>query len=287
MPPRAVLLVAAGLLTACSAARLNYTSPLGPRYAGGLPAALRQGDTLSAGPVPSASRRGDTLKVVTFNVQYAMHVDRAIRLIRETPRLRDPDVLLLQEMDAPSAQAIADSLGLAYVYYPASVSHATHRDFGDAILSRHPIENDRKIILPHLARTYRTERVAVGATIRVAGQRIRVYSLHLATMLENGPRARRDQLAAVLADAQRYPRVVLGGDFNSGSVPALALAHGFTWPTDDLGRTEWIWDMDHVLVKGLTMTGDPPVGVVRKVDGASDHKPVWATIFVPSAGADP
>jgi endonuclease/exonuclease/phosphatase family metal-dependent hydrolase len=262
----ALRLVSVAMVAACSAARLNYTDPLGPRYAGG---------------APSAPRHGDTLKVVSFNIQYAEHVDRAIALLRETEALRDPDVLLLQEMDELGAREIADSLGLDYVYYPSRLHPGTRRDFGNAILSRYPMESDRKIILPHLARLNHTLRTAVGATIRVGGRRIRVYSVHLATMAENGPGARRDQLAAVLADAERYPAVVLGGDFNSGSVPEIAVERGFAWPTSHLGRTRALWDTDHVLLKGLAVAGNPAVGLVPEVRGASDHKPVWALVLLP------
>ncbi len=264
---RAARLLGAALLTACSAARLNYTDPLGPRYAGG---SVR------------APAHGDTLKVVAFNVENAEHVDRAIRLLRETPDLADLDVLLLQEMDEPGARTIADSLGLAYVYYPATVSPTTQRDFGDAILSRLPFDSDAKIILPHLSRNHHTQREAVAATVVAAERRVRIYSVHLATMIENGPGARREQLAAVLADAARYPLVVLGGDFNSSTVPRAALAAGFAWPTDHLGRTEMFWDMDHVLVKGLR-EAEPRAGIVHDVRGASDHKPVWARVVLPTA----
>jgi endonuclease/exonuclease/phosphatase family metal-dependent hydrolase len=268
---RAASLLAVGLLTACAATRLNYTDPLGPRYAGG-PA--------------TAPQHGDTLKVVAFNVENAVHVDRAVRLIQGTDALRDPDVVLLQEMDEPGVRAIAESLGLCYVYYPSTVSPTTHRDFGDAVLSRYPIESDRKIILPHLSFNHHTQREAVAATIAVGGRRVRVYSLHLATFIENAPRSRREQLAAVLADARTYPLVVLGGDFNSASVPEEALAAGFVWPTDHLGRTHMFWDMDHVLVKGLTVAGGRASGIVAHVHGASDHKPVWALVLLP-AGTRP
>jgi endonuclease/exonuclease/phosphatase family metal-dependent hydrolase len=262
---RAIRLVAVALLGACSVARFNYTDPVGPRYAGGS---------------PSAARHGDTLKVVTFNIQYGVHVHRAIQLIRGTDVLRNPDVLLLQEMDERGAREMADSLGLDYVYYPSRLHTGTQRDFGNAILSRYPIDHDRKIVLPHLARFNHTVRTAVGATIRVGARRVRLYSVHLATMAENGPGARREQLAAVLADAERYPTVVLGGDFNSGSVPEIAVAQGFAWPTMHLGHTRAIWDMDHVLLKGLEPAGSPAVGVVDEVQGASDHKPVWALVVL-------
>src|SRR5215210_977536 len=43
---------------------------------------------------------------------------------------------------------------------------------------------------------------------------IRVYSTHLGTMGDLAPSARRDQLRAIIADAEPYPRVVIGGDMN-------------------------------------------------------------------------
>ncbi len=271
MRRRVALLLAFGLLAACSAARFNYTDPVGPRYAGGELA---------------AARPGDTLKIVAFNIEYALHVDRAIVLIRGTGVLRDADVLLLQEMDEIGAATIATALGMRYVYYPSVRHPATQRDFGCAILSRWPISDDRKIILPHLARPNRTQRTAVGATIHVGARAGRIYRLHHATMIDNGPRARREQLAAVLADARAYPLVVIGGDFNSGSVAEIALPQGYEWPTYELGRTRAFWDMDHVLLKGLVVPADSAAGLVRRVQGASDHKPVWARVILPAVAGD-
>jgi endonuclease/exonuclease/phosphatase family metal-dependent hydrolase len=262
---RRVLCAVTALLAACATAR-NYYDPDGPRYTG---AAF------------SPARDADTLKIIAFNVQYALHVDRAVTLLRLSAELSNPDIVLLQEMDERGAHAFADSLGFAYVYFPASLNPMTERDFGNAILSRFPIEDAHKIILPHLGRFERGQRAAVGATIRVGARRIRVYSVHLATFIENGPRDRREQLATVLAEADSFQLVVLGGDFNSGTVPEIALARGFSWPTRHLGHTERFWGMDHILLKGLSLSGGLATGLVRDNRGASDHKPVWARIILP------
>lgn len=263
---RRVLGVAALLLAACATAR-NYPYPEGPLY---------------TGVATSLARDADTLKVVAFNVQYAIHVGRTVALLRQNAALCNPDIVLLQEMDPQGARAIADSLGFGYVYFPAMLDPVTKRDFGNAVLSRYPIESARKIILPHLGRFIRSERAVVGATIRVGGRSIRVYSVHLATFTEAGPGVRRAQLATVLADADSFPVVVLGGDFNSGTVPEIALTHGFTWPTRHLGRTEGFWNMDHILLKGLSLAVGSATGLVRDNNGASDHKPVWARIVLPA-----
>ncbi|MFI5279600.1 MAG: endonuclease/exonuclease/phosphatase family protein [Gemmatimonadales bacterium] len=257
------------LLAACATAR-NYSDPDSPRY---------------AAAAPSAAPDADTLKVIAFNVQYALHVDRAVALLHLNANLSNPDIVLLQEMDDRGAHAFADSLGFGYVYFPASLSPATKRDFGNAILSRFPIEDAHKIILPHLGRFEHGQRAAVGATILVGTRRIRVYSVHLATMVENGPSARREQLARVLADADSFQLVVLGGDFNSGTVPEIALPRGFSWPTRHLGHTERFWGMDHILLKGISLAAGPATGLVHDNHGASDHKPVWARIVLPAETA--
>ena len=262
---RRALGVSAALLAGCATAH-NYTDPAGPRFGGNAVAVAAD---------------ADTLKVVVFNVEYARHVDRAVALVRKDHALRNPDIVLLQEMDEPGAHAFADSLGFGYVYFPSTLHPATNRDFGNAVLSRYPIENERKIILPFLARWRHTQRAAVGATIVVGERRIRVYSVHIATFVGNGPGSRRAQLEAVLADADSFPVVVLGGDFNSATVPELALGRGFTWPTRHLGHTESFWSMDHILLKGLAAAPGVSSGLVREDFGASDHTPVWARIVVP------
>jgi endonuclease/exonuclease/phosphatase family metal-dependent hydrolase len=256
---RALTLAAA---TAGCASAANYTDPDGPRY----------------GVAPTAAPSRDTVHVVAFNVKYANHVERTIALLTEDSALRGADVVLLQEMDEPGTRRIAEALGLGYVYYPATRHPRTGRDFGNAILTRWPIEDDRKIVLPHLGRFGATQRAAVAATLRIGTQAVRVYSVHLATMTANGPGARRDQIRAVLDDADRYDVAILGGDFNSETVPEVALTRGFTWPTRGLPRTSILWTFDHILLKGLAPAGPTALGVVPEVRGASDHRPVWMRV---------
>src|SRR2546427_13091255 len=79
-------------------AMVNYQSPVGPRYA--------------AVPPPKstieryASDTVSPLRVVTYNVQYGRQVTRAISPLRHYGPLRDADIILLQEMDAPATRQI-------------------------------------------------------------------------------------------------------------------------------------------------------------------------------------
>ena len=253
----------------------NYQSPFGPRYTGVLP----------SGPLNVPVGAAITIRVVTFNVQFARHVDRAIALLRSSAALRHADVVTLQEMDATGARRIAEALSMSYVYYPASVAPETGRDFGNAVLSRWPIVADAKIVLPHLARFWRSQRIATAATILVGGVPLRVYSVHLETPVEIGPGSRRDQARAVVADAGAYPRVVVGGDMNSRGIGNEFRAAGFLWPTEHNPITTLVFNWDHIFFKGLAAADSEGAGVVRDPFGASDHRPVWAVALLQVEGA--
>jgi endonuclease/exonuclease/phosphatase family metal-dependent hydrolase len=214
--------------------------------------------------------------VASFNIEYGIRVDSAIAVLAGDPALRSADVLLLQEMDAAGTRRVANSLGMWYVYYPSVFRYNTHRDLGNAILSRWPIVEDRKLILPHLARITHGQRAATAATIKVGDELVRVYSLHLGTMAGLAPAARRDQLQLVLRDAERYARVVIGGDLNDQGIAAIATDQGYVWPTRRGPATTDIGRLDHILFKGMRSPDRAAAGTVLDVRGASDHRPVWA-----------
>ena len=218
----------------------------------------------------------DTLRVISFNIEFALHVDSAIALLAADSVLRNGDVFLLQEMNEEGTARIADALGLWYVYYPAFFHFRTERDVGNAVLSRWPIVEDRKIVLPHVSRFVSTQRIATAATIRVGRTLVRVYSAHLGTMGDLGPAARRDQLRAILADAEPYPVVVLGGDMNDVAVGQVARGKGYAWPTQHGPATTRLGRLDHIFLKGLGAPDRGASGTVLDAGGASDHLPVWA-----------
>jgi endonuclease/exonuclease/phosphatase family metal-dependent hydrolase len=245
---------------------VNYPSLSGPRYIG------------IAAPAPHGAVPPATIRLVTFNIRFAREIDSAIVLLQSSAALAHADIIALQEMDAAGTSRIADALGMSYVYYPASVHPATGRDFGNAILTRWPIQDDAKVILPHLARFRKTERIATAATLLINGIPVRVYSVHLSTQIGAGPGARRDQVRAVLADAAAYPRVIVSGDMNSHGIGEEFRAAGYTWPTEHNPRTELWWNWDHVFLRGLALRDGPSTGVVRHNRHASDHRPVWAVV---------
>ena len=263
----------AGLVGGCASARINYTGIEGPRYTGS-----------DAGSAPSAAPTA--LRVVTFNVQYARAVDSAIALLQQHPSLRSADVVLLQEMDESATQRIAAALEMRYVYYPATVHPVTDRDFGNAILSRWPIVQDEKLVLPYHGLWRRTQRAAVAATLQVGSERIRVYNVHFAMVTEQWRGHRRAQAERVIEDSRRgWDKVIVGGDINDSGLGRLFATAGFSWPTRNESPTGHGWLLDHIFYRGFHPDSTEAAGVVDDVRGASDHKAVWAVVTLPAPGS--
>src|SRR5437879_13551781 len=272
---RGVVVLGAPAVAGCGSG-VNYSGPLGPRYAGGVALAP-----------PAEDAAPDTIRLVTFNIQYARRIDSAIALLESAVPLTHADIVTLQEMDAAGTSRIAEALGMSWVYYPATVSPATGRDFGNAILSRWPMADDKKIILPHRARFDKTERIATAATVLVGDVPVRVYSVHLGTIADVGPSARRDQARVVMADAAAYPRVIVSGDMNSHGIGKAFRAAGYAWPTERNPRTDHLWNWDHIFLRGLALRDSASTGVVRHNRHASDHRPVWAVVSLRDRSSEP
>jgi endonuclease/exonuclease/phosphatase family metal-dependent hydrolase len=267
--------VAGSLLLAGCARTVNLTHPQGPRFEG------RYGTPVA--PEPDSARR---VRVVTFNIKLSRRIDQAIEVLR-TPVLRTADVIALQEMDEVGTDRIARSLGLNFVYFPGIIHPTDHRYFGPAILTRWPIDSAWKLVLPHQGTVRGQRRTATGAIVRIDGVPVRVYAVHLETQTRVTRAQHRDQAAAILADAAAASGpVVVAGDFNSEAIGRFFLRSGYQWPTAGLGRTIALFSWDHIFVRGFATEIPRSAGVVREVNGASDHRPVWASLALrDSAGA--
>ena len=252
------------LLSACRTGR-NYPDPAEPRYGG------------SAVAVATPTR-GDTLRIVSFNIEYARETKRAIRIIRGSPELRGADVLLLQEMTAPTTKMIADSLGMHYVYYPAIYNRVVRHDFGNAILSRWPIVEDAKLILPSRSRYAKTQRIATAATLLVGDKRVRVYSTHFGTPADLGWEGRVAQLRFILDDAGRHPIALIGGDMNSADIGRVAREAGYLWPTDTIRKSNAYGRLDHFFLRGASLAGASATGTRYVPPTISDHNPIWIRV---------
>ena len=279
---RRVAFLAIALFASACGAAVNYIDPSGPVYAENHTPASR---------IPDRSRTEGAVRVVSFNVAYGIHIDRALQVLRESEDLRDFDVLMLQEMDEPGVEQIARELGVSYVYIPSGIHPKHDRDFGCAILSPWSLEEPRKIVLPHAARGTGLRRAVVVATVIRGAQRVRCYSLHLSSPLGISGQSRSEQVRILIADAAASPDpVIIAGDFNAYEIGHEFAAAGFTWATRDTGPTVrrllLQFRYDHVFARDPSSA--PVVstaGVVKDNRKASDHKAVWSVFEFPSHDA--
>jgi endonuclease/exonuclease/phosphatase family metal-dependent hydrolase len=268
----ALLSLTAAALVSCAPA-INLLNPASPRFVG-------EYATPALGTVSSPA----PLRIVTFNIKLARRIDRAIEVL-QSDSLRGADIIALEEMDNTGVDRIARALRLNYAYYPASIHPTDHKYFGPAILSRWPIEQSWKLLLPHEARFRRQRRTATGAIVRVQDQRVRVYAVHLETPVRISESGREDQVQAVLFDASGFDGpVVIAGDFNSYGVGPYLVRHGYRWLTSKVGSSISIFSWDHIFVRDLSPARPASAGVVREVRGASDHHPVWAVVMPETRG---
>ena len=210
----------------------DFTDPVAPRY---------------VGRTSGAAVLTDGLRVVTFNIRYSQNVAGAIEVLGAHDALRQPDVLMLQELDLAGVRAVAEALKLNYVYYPSarhpikmakdakkgiSRAHPEFGYFGTALLSPWPLEDDQKIFL---GRGYdRVLKAAVAATVRWGDRKVRAVSVHLARPLREHFEAEVRGLAACVLDGTcESPTLavppaqwtdgaapgnfVIAGDFNSSN----------------------------------------------------------------------
>ena len=272
---RACIVITACLvfLLSCSSSR-NYTEPGGPFFEGNYAASPQDHD--------------GTLKVVTWNLDFADKIETAIMTLEQVEELKDADVLLLQEMDEDSVEIIAQRLLYNYVYYPASIHPRNVNNFGNAILTRWPITDHNKIILPNSLSRIKQSRNAIKAAILFEGVVVDVYNKHLEMpwMLPSSGDTQVDYLVDQID--QDADRSVVGGDFNSwtpGSVNYLdkqisqigldrvTEGIGYTFEAGELGL-----ELDHIYA---SEGSEYEAGVWRGTN-ASDHFPVWIMLRIHS-----
>jgi endonuclease/exonuclease/phosphatase family metal-dependent hydrolase len=264
-----LLLAACILLISCGSSG-NYLDALEPRFDGSFAHQPAEFD--------------GTIKVVSYNISFADNIDLAVGELSQDDDLKDADIILLQEMDETGTQAIAQTLEYNFVYYPASLHNHHDKNFGNAILSKWPINAPQKIILPHKSPINQQIRIAVNAVVSIGDLDILTYSVHTETSWL-GPEKREDQVDALIESIDtNYPYIVVGGDFNTltpGSVGDLEKSFaeiGMERATKDVGYTVKYGPfeavLDHIFIAGMTVT---QAGKSEEAK-ASDHFPIWAEL---------
>ena len=272
-----IVLLIFPLFFACSA-MTNYLDPNKPQY--------------RADYAIGTTDNPDQLHIISYNIQYGENISAAIKDLTEIKELKEHDIILLQEMDEDGVDQIAKTLNLNYIYYPASLHSHHQRNFGNAILSRWPMKDHEKVILPHANPKNRQRRVAVKARLDINGVDILAYSIHTETFWLRSWK-RFDQIDTLLKDVEQSCRaencdvVVAGGDFNTLTPSSVVKIDnkfsriGFERATKGAGsslKTPLIDAiLDHIYIHGTNVTGSGKV----TTNSSSDHYPLWVEIELP------
>jgi endonuclease/exonuclease/phosphatase family metal-dependent hydrolase len=247
----------------------------------------------SAGRSSSAT----TLTVATYNIQAgAGNLDR----IADEIRAMGADLVALQEVDvhwhqrssfADQATALAASLSMqvrfAPIYRLASSEGSPPREFGVALLSRHPIEDFRNDSLTRLS-TQEANPVPslqpglLNAIVNVRGHRVRVLTAHLDYRAY--PSVRQAQVLEIARVINAGEPTILAGDLNATPdaaelQPLFRLladvwphsSPGFTYPASaPTKRIDFILVSNHFSVREARVPAA----------AAADHRPVIASLVV-------
>lgn len=268
--PLLVILLATCLLVVSCGSVQNYPDAFEPEFIGSY-------------ATPAADFSG-SIKVVSYNISFGEDVALAISELSELDELKNADIILLQEMDEVGTQSIAQTLGYNFVYFPASIHNRNNRNFGNAILSKWPIDAPQKIILPFKSPRNQQIRIAVQAVVTINEEQILTYSVHTETFWL-GPRKREEQIDGLVESiATESQYILVGGDFNTltrQSVEELeetfrgiglervSRATGYTARYGPLEFT-----LDHIFSRGLSVI---EAGKSKKAT-ASDHLPIWVIV---------
>ena len=264
-----VLFATCILLVSCGSIR-NYSDALEPRFTG----------RFSDQP-PGSS---ENIKVVSYNISFGENIDLAIHELSEFEELKDADIILLQEMDEVGTESIAKALDYNFVYYPASLHNRHNKNFGNAILSKWPIGDSEKVVLPYKSPRNQQIRIAVKAVITIDGMEILTYSVHTETFWL-GPHKRNAQVDALIESIDTsYQYIIVGGDFNTLTLESVEEVEdsfreiGMERVSKDVGYTAKYasleFSLDHIFTRGLSLI---EAGKVEEAV-ASDHYPICVTV---------
>jgi len=231
-----------------------------------------------------AARAETTLRVLSYNIHHGRGTDGTVDLERIARVIRGSaaDIVMLQEVDDRTARTggvdqtaeLARLTGL-HAEFGRQIDYQGGR-YGQALLSRTPLEEPRVHVLP--GDPDRETRIAFAARTQVAGRSLMIVGTHLHHL---DPAARLEQARAIEALDLGTGPAILGGDLNAapGSEPLAALLVSWqsttaepqpTFPAGQPAR-----QLDYILSRSA---GVLEPGKVRVLDEpvASDHRPILA-----------
>lgn len=236
-------------------------------------------------------------------------ISTAARAFSSGKLLPRPDVIALQEADKRTvrtgghhvAKELAAEMEMHWAHAPAGIPRGVvpvkrqwwldfeepidlhdRGDTGVALLSRLPFSGVERIDLPWQECPWRP-RLAMGATVSIGRQEIRLFNAHVDPHAASGGQLAQLEVIAARADEGALPTIILG-DFNTLSkekcrqTREFLEARGYTTPYPT-GTATWrggglLMHADWIFARGLKIER---WGVARPLN-VSDHWPIWAEV---------
>ena len=227
-----------------------------------------------------------TLKIISYNIEKGSPLAQ----IEAELRAQSPDIALLQEVDQNTSRSgntaqtavLAEHLSMYSFYSPSYQDDGGTT--GQAILSRFPLEATLVVTLP------KSRNIAAAATVLIDGARLRVFSVHFSSSVQerveyqaSAPLARvkeAERIIALLNEAG-LPAIV-GSDLND--VPASKPYQTLTASLQDVGPAALTWpssapaeQLDYLMIsKNLSARHPKSSGPLT-----SDHRLISIEVLLP------
>ncbi|QDT05414.1 Endonuclease/Exonuclease/phosphatase family protein [Rubripirellula lacrimiformis] len=231
------------------------------------------------------------IKVLCYNIHHAEGVDSKLDLQRIAKVIQSvaPDIVALQEVDrnATRSQSVDQPAELARlckmeVVFGANIPlQGGH--YGNAILSRHPIMEQRNHLLPNLENG--EQRGVLVAEIQMPSipQTLVMFATHLDHRRADHERVASAQMINELATKYKNQPAILAGDMNDVIDSATLNTLEKRWtrtnpkPLPTIPVTDPTRQIDFVLVSAQDRWKVVDVTVLSEAV-ASDHRPILATL---------
>ncbi len=236
-----------------------------------------------------------TIKVMTYNIHHAnppseedkINIDAIVKVIEA----EKPDLVALQEVDFDTersgeenqAELIAEALDMQY-YFAKAIDY-DNGQYGNAILSKYPLNNPETHKLPNNPDENTEKRVLAIAEIEIEDVELIFGSTHLDYRKDSKSRILQVKELIEFSNGKELP-LIIGGDFNDSpdSETIDLMDSEFertcrtcppTIPVNELNQT-----IDFVFYKHPENRFNVKFHKVIDEKYASDHLPVFAEIVV-------
>lgn len=241
------------------------------------------------------AQKPDTLTIISYNIHHGnppakpdvIDLDAIANVIAK----QNPDLVALQEVDVninrsgnvDQAAYLAKKLGM-YSYFSKAIGH-DGGDYGVAILSKFPIEDQNTLKFSRIEKRKGEDRVLATVTIKLnSGKKIKFSSTHLDHLKREDLRL--VQVAEIIMQAEKETLpFIVAGDFNAKpkSKTIELLDKTFTRTCYDCGFTIPVVKPKET-IDFITFKKNSGISVLQhevvQEHQASDHFPIVAKIVV-------